>query len=73
MRSGTGNIVRLIVCICGLPLMVVSLVFMACYTPIYGLISLLSPSKTKREAKPQTIVTNKMERPSLSALRIKHA
>jgi hypothetical protein len=69
MLSGTGVIARWIICVGWFPALVVGLVFLVCYSPIYYLFSLFVPSKTK----PKTVVTNKLGRPIQARLVIRHA
>ena len=64
------SITRWIVCICGLPLLLLWAVFMVCYTPIYSLVKLFTPSKTERKIETKTAVPN---RPVMSTLRVRHA
>lgn len=61
---------RLIVCICGLPLLLLWAAFMVCYTPIYTLIKLFTPSKTEHKIETKTVEPN---RPGLLKLSVNNA
>ena len=64
------SITRWIFIICGLPLLLLWAVFMVCYTPIYSLVKLFTPSKTERKIDTKPVATS---RPGLTTLRVRHA
>ena len=64
------SMIRLLIYICGLPLLLLWAAFMVCYTPIYYLVKLFTPSKTDRKIEANTIETNN---PGLSTLRVRNA
>ncbi len=63
-------IVRCICCICCFPALVAIAVFLLCYSPVYYLFSMFTPSEDKAELK--TILTSKLRKPGMARLEVKH-
>ncbi len=71
MYSKKLFIVRCICCICCFPAMVALAVFLLCYSPVYYLFSMFTPSEDKVELK--SILPSKLRKSGMSTLEIKHA